>query len=487
MSRAQLTVLSRDEIESIRSATLDLVEEVGIVVREPRAMALLLEAGATRVDSGERVLLPAALVNEAVGKVPKTWTWHAREPKHSFRVGEGGRTRLGPGSAATHYVDSETGKRREPTADDGDRMVRLMDALELVDINYTPTMRSGGGLPALYHEVATLARDFQNTSKPPVGPSIDGIAAKAGLEVAAILAGGTEELRKRPMVAGYCDPVSPLIQDRMMTETLIEYAAMGQPVFITCLDLAGASSPSTLAGTLLQQNAEILSALLVAYLVNSSVPVIYGCVSGAMDMRMGSAALGGPEFGLLSVASVQLAHSYGLPCTAGGQSDSKLPDAQASLEKATTLLASVLAGADFVDLFYGSFEGYNATNLEQVVIDHDIAASVFRYARGIEVTDETLSYDLIRSVGAGGTFMRGKRALEHALEWSRREHHAPFVADRRSRFAWEKAGGKSLYEAAREKAQAILAAHEPAPLDPGLVRQMDAIVERIRRESAGRA
>lgn len=480
VGHARLSVLSGDELDAIHEGTLRILEEVGVLVREPRAMSLLLDAGATRVPATERVLLPPGLVRDSLGRVPKRWTWHAREAKHSFRVGDGGRTRLGPGSACTHIVDSETGLARAPTPEDGDRLVRLMDALEFVDINYTPTMRSGDQFPAVYYEVSTLVRDLQNTSKVPIGPSIDGMAARAGLDVARILAGGEEALRGRPMVAGYCDPIGPLVHDRMMTETLIEYAAQGQPVFVMCLDLAGGSSPATLAGTLVQQNAEILSAIVIAQLVNRGAPVIYGSVSGSLDMRVGNAALGGPEFGLLSIASVQLAHSYGLPCSVGAQSDSKVPDAQAAWEKATTLLASVLAGADFVDLYFGSFEGYNATSFEQVVIDHDIAGAVFRYAEGIEVTEETLSLDLIREVGAGGTYLRGAKSLHHAMEWSRKEHFLPSLADRSSRSAWEANGRRTILEAARGKAHKILASHEPVPLDPDLVREMEAVVRGLR-------
>lgn len=483
MGRASLSVLSHDEIQTIHEATLELLETVGVAVLEPRAMRMLIDAGASRGRESERVRIPAGLVREAVAKAPKSWTWHARESKHSFRVGDGGRTRLGPGSACTNFLDYETGAARTPKVDDAVNLVRLMDALEYVDINYTP-VEIETAAPPRYREVATCVRDLQNTSKPLVGPTFDGQMARDGIEIAKILVGSEEELRRRPTIAGYCDPVSPLVHDRKMTETVLEYAAMGQPVFMMCLDLAGASAPATLAGTLLQQNAEVLSGLVIAHLANPQAPVVYGCVSGAMDMRAGSAALGGPESGLLSLAAVQLAHFYGLPCSAGGQSDSKIHDAQASFEKATSLMASVLAGADFVDLFFGSFEGYNTTSLEQVVIDHDIAGFAFRYARGIEVSEETLSLDLIREIGPGGNFLKGKRPLEHAMRGSQRDHYTPFVIDRRARFSWENAGGKTILEAAHAKAMQILGEHRPAPLDPSLLKEMEAYLETVRRESS---
>lgn len=478
--RAQLAVLSQDEIESIHAATLELLERAGVRVRERRALQLLRDAGAADLADDGRIRIPESLVMEAVRAIPKRWTWHAREASKSFRVGEGGRTRLGPGSSCTVLVDYATGRARLPTEQDGDQLVRLMDALEFVDINYTPVSFGASSEAEGYREVATLVRDLQNTSKVMVGPSFDGTMARDGLEVASLLAGGEEALRKRPMIAGYCDPISPLTHDRMMTETLLEYASWGQPVFLMCLDLAGASSPARLAGTLVQQNAEILSGALIAYLVNRTAPVVYGCVSGTMDMRTGNAAVGGPEAGLLGVASVQLAHSYGLPCSALGQSDSKIHDIQAAAEKATTLLASMLAGADFVDLFFGSYRGFNATSPEQVIIDHEIAGYAHRYAKGIRVDEGSLSLPLIETVGPGGDFLKGPRALRDTMAGMREEWYLPSLFDREP-VQGEGTAPPSLLDAAHARVRDILAEHEPAPLDPGVLDGARRILDRIRR------
>ncbi len=482
VTRSPLTVLSSNEVETLTGATFQLLESTGVLVREPRARRLLVEAGAIGTAGEDRVRIPESLLREALAGVPRSWTWYARDPARNIRVGDGGRTRLGPGSSCTNVWDFETQRVRPPSLQDATDMVRLMDALDLVDINFTPVNKETDDLPARWHESEALVRDLTNSGKPPVGPSYDGTMARDGLAIAAVLAGGNEELRKHPMVAGYCDPVSPLVHDRTMTETLIEYASMGQPVFVTALDLAGGSAPATLAGTLLQQNAEVLSGILIAHLVNPVAPVIYGSVSGIMDMKSGTAAVGGPEFSLLSVASVQLAHRFGIPCSVGGQSDSKLPDAQAAIEKATTLFASTMAGADFVDLFYGSFEGFNATCLEQIVIDHDIAASVFRFRDGITMDPEHLGLDLLQNVGPGGNFLQNRAALTHTRRWMMTEHYFPVVADRRSRFAWEKAGSPSMLDRAHQRARKLLEEHHGLPMDPTMASGMDAVLQRIRQE-----
>lgn len=482
--RSQLAVLSRDEIEAIHAATLELLDRVGVAVREPRALRLLENAGAVRESETERVRIPEGLLKEAIGSVPKRWTWFAREGAHDLRVGEGGRTYLGPGSSCTRIIDFASGRAREPTQKDGDELVRLMDALELVDINYTPVSYGARDETPRYHESSTLVRDLQNTSKVGVGPSYNGTMARDGLRIAAVLAGGEDALRRRPMVAGYCDPVSPLTHDRMMTETLIEYAAMGQPVFVMCLDLAGASAPASLAGTLVQQNAEVLSGILIASLVNRDAPVVYGSVSGVMDMKAGSAAVGGPEFGLLSAASVQLSHFYGIPCSSGGQSDARVHGIQASIEKGTTLLASILAGADFVDLYFGSYEGFNATSPEQVLIDHEIAGYANRYAQGIEVDPASLSLDLMEAVGPGGSYLKNPRALRDTMAMMGREWYLPALFDRRTPDGPDRPE-EDLLQMAHEAVARILREHEPTPLDPGLLKEMKVILEAIRKEENG--
>ncbi len=480
--RSKLVVLSTDEIEAIHSATLELLQHAGVRVLEPRAVRALTAAGATQCDASGRVQIPEALLMEGVRGIPKRWTWYARESAKNLSVGDGRRTLLGPGSACTRIVDFATGQVREPTEKDGDELVRLMDALEFVDINYTPVSFGVSNDSPGLREVATFVRDLQNTSKPMVGPSYNGSMARDALEIAKLLAGGEETLRKHPMIAGYCDPIGPLIHDRAMTETLIEYAKFGQPVFLMCLDLAGASAPARLAGTLVQQNAELLSGALLCHLVNPAAPVIYGSVSGTLDMRTGNAVVGGPEAGLLSAASMQLAHSYGLPCSGLGQSDAKIHDIQAAVEKGLTLLASVLAGADFVDLFFGSYQGFNATSPEQVIIDHEIAGYVHRYAAGIQVDSASLSSELLDAVGPGGDFLRDPRSLRETMAEFRANWYMPSLFDRGP------SGGASqqdLLGAAHTRAAGILEEHRPAPLDAELLAGAQTVLDRIRKRETG--
>ena len=248
------------------------------------------------------------------------------------------------------------------------------------------------------------------------------------------------------------------------------------------LDLAPAA-PADL-GTRVRAAEQQLSGILIASLVNRDAPVVYGSVSGVMDMKAGSAAVGGPEFGLLSAASVQLSHFYGIPCSSGGQSDARVHGIQASIEKGTTLLASILAGADFVDLYFGSYEGFNATSPEQVLIDHEIAGYANRYAQGIEVDSASLSLDLMEAVGPGGSYLKNPRALRDTMAMMGREWYLPALFDRRTPDGPDRPE-EDLLQMAHEAVARILREHEPTPLDPGLLKEMKVILEAIRKEENG--
>jgi trimethylamine--corrinoid protein Co-methyltransferase len=479
LKRNRLNILSNDEVCNIHIATLEVLERTGVIVREKKALKLLDQAGAIVDYKKNLVKIPDYLVKEAVAKTPKSFTWHARNPKNNIRIG-GEPTKFGPGSDCVNIIDLETGECRIPTKRDAEQQVRLIDALENISINYPPASLSD--VPEQVADIYSVAIVMKNSSKCTIGNSYGKSSAHDSIRIAAALVGGEEELRKKPTIAGYIDPVSPLVHDKGMIEALMEYASYGQLIFMTVMALAGATGPATLAGVLVQQNAEILSGLLIAHLVNPHAPVIYGNVSCPMNMRTGVSSTGSPEVGLLGAAFAQIARYYGIPCGVGAQSNAKVPDAQASYEKMTSLMMAMMAGADLIDLFAGSMESYRTASYEQLVIDNELAGMALRCAEGIEVNDETMAKDVIDRVGPGGHYLADK----HTLEWFKKEHYRPMISDRKTRADWEKSGSKDIREEARNRAKEILASHEPEPIDPTIWREIELILKDIeKRELKG--
>lgn len=243
--------------------------------------------------------------------------------------------------------------------------------------------------------------------------------------------------------------------------------------------MAGATGPATLTGLLTQQNAEVLSGIVISQLVNLGTPVMYGNVSSIMDIKTGIIALGAIEAGLINLAWAQMSRYYGIPCRGtAGNTDSKISDVQSGYEKALGLLLVALGGTDFVFDAAGSVNSSLAFSYEQMVIDSEILGMVLRAIEGIEVSKGTLAVDLIGEAGPGGHYLSKK----HTLEWFRKEHFIPKISDRNPREKWENAGSKDLRVVARERVKDILDSHQPESLDDDVREELEKIVKEVQKK-----
>jgi len=475
----QLRILTSDELYEIHLATLEILERIGVKVLEHKALRMLGEAGAL-VDVKEKIArIPEYLIEEAVKKAPSGFTLFGRGHGYKLRL-EDKRVNFSMQGTSVHVLDLETGKRRASTLKDSENFCRLADALENIHHASAGVVRARD-VPENVAHVYQLFAGFRNTTKTLDGETYGQAVAMDGIRMASVVAGGEEELKKRPLLLGFHNPVSPLQHSEMLTEGLMLYAKYRQPVLIAPEAQAGATAPVSLAGLLAQQNAEILSGILIAELANPGAPVLYGTVSTIMDMKTGNLAYGAIEAGLINVVTAQLAHYYGLPSRGtGGGTESKIPDIQAGFEKAMTLMMAALAGINFIYCAAGSLESTLTASYEQAVIDNEICGMVSRALRGIEISDGTLAIDIIEDVGPGGHYL----AQRHTLEYFRKEHYLPIIINREKRERWERAGSKDLWEVAREEAKRILKEHQPEPLDRGIEEELQKIVKDVeKRES----
>jgi trimethylamine--corrinoid protein Co-methyltransferase len=240
---------------------------------------------------------------------------------------------------------------------------------------------------------------------------------------------------------------------------------------------AGATGPVTLAGTLAQENAENLAAIVITQVLRPGTPVLYGGIPHIMDMRTATISFGSPEQGLMAVAMAQIAKSYGLPVYINtGLADSKLVDAQSAFEKGLTFLLGALAGGDLI-AHLGIAGADQGASLPQLVVDNEMAAYVKRVLRGLNVNDADLAVDVIKEVGHTGLHL----AHPHTVANFRRELWIPTLWDRRDWDSWLVAGGKSMAERAAERVEQILREHEPEPIDEALAREIDNIVKSAER------
>ncbi len=475
-----LTILDKDQISKIHISTLEVLENVGVRVYAPAAVSLLKDAGAI-VEEKHLVKMPPHLVEEAVRKAPKSFTLYARNPKHNVKI-ELEKVYFGPMIGRINVIDLDTGDKRKTTLEDVANLTKIASALEHYKLPHSGVMMPHiEGIPdEVVHAHAYLA-SVKNSEKVVKGTGRDKVKARDCIRMASVLAGcDVEELGKKPNIFTTCNPVSPLQHQEDQTEGLIEYARCGMPVDVTAEVQAGATSPVTLAGSLVVQNAEVLSGIAIAQLVNPGTPVFYGTASTIMDMRTGIIAKGAVEAGLFNVATAQLAQYYGIPCRGtAADTESKVLDIQAGYEKTITLLMAAMAGVNYI-WYPGTLEYALSVSYESLVIDHEICGMVYRALEGVDVNAETLATKLIEKVGPGGQFLGQRHTIDH-LET---EHYIPKLSDRRSRADWEAAGAKELREVAREETRRILREYRPMPLEKDVEAELERIVKEIgRRET----
>jgi trimethylamine--corrinoid protein Co-methyltransferase len=263
--------------------------------------------------------------------------------------------------------------------------------------------------------------------------------------------------------------VSPLHLDTGVTDILIEWCRHGLPVVLSSAPMAGSTSPVTLAGTLVQLNAEQLSGIVLTQLVRPGTPVLAGYIPGVADMRTGGYLGGAVEFGMMQAAAAQLAHFYQVPIyCSGGMTDSKLPDAQAGYEKMATLLLAAMGGCNYIHHAFGMVTNMSVASLEQAVIDDEMVGMAMRVLRGIEVTEDSMAVEAIHRVEPGGHYLMDA----HTVQFMRSELFYPPLADRQNRAMWRGAGKQDTRARAIARVEKLLQEHQA----PGLPSEVDAAV-----------
>jgi trimethylamine--corrinoid protein Co-methyltransferase len=291
----------------------------------------------------------------------------------------------------------------------------------------------------------------------------------------ALVMGGRQQIEDQHPFITIVSIHSPLATAHIQLEGLMILAEYGQPALMSPEAMAGTTAPVTLAGLLVQHNAEIIAHIVMAQVVNAGAPVMYGTVSTIAEMKRGTVALGSVETGIITAASAQLAHFYDIPCRAvAGATEAKTLDIQCGIEREQSMIQAALGGANYITCV-GTIESTTAGAHELAVIDNEIIGMVERMSRGIEVTDHNLALDVIRRVGPAGNYLME----EHTQMNFRKEHFIPRMSDRDAREIWEKSGRREMLQNARDEAQRILAQHEPRTLDPALEKELDRFVEHV--------
>jgi len=471
MSGFSLNTFTAEQLDLIHFASLEILREVGVKVEMPEAVEIFAAAGCRVEKHGEDAIvkIPSHVVEDCLRWAPRSIVFYGRDSRDDYAV-DGKRTGASPFGENVQVIDRVSRQVRKSVKLDLAQATQLCDYYNQVPM-VERCMCSGDQVPG-----AQVLHNFQamvgSTSKHLLLSWGTEETAKKILEMGYAVAGGREAFEKRPFVTAFVCPTSPLVLVKQCCEGTITAARGGAAVAIIPMALSGATAPATLGGTLVQHNAEVLSTLVLAQLTRKGTPTMYCTCSTIMDLRFAMAAVGAPEWGMLSAALARVAQYYKLPFWGnGGQSDSKLVDAQAGYEAAMTMLLTTLSGAN-ITYGAGCLESGLTFDFAKFVLDMEAFTRVQKMVAGIDLSDEALALDIIKEVGPGGEFMTHPHTYQHMKEMSQAK-----VFDRRNRQTWQElSGGLDATERAYAEADRVLAEHKPMPLPEGAMTAMDGII-----------
>jgi trimethylamine--corrinoid protein Co-methyltransferase len=465
----QFRKLSHDQVERLHHASLEILDRTGVCLYEDDCLDLLKKAG-VKVTEGNRARIPPGLVEWALSIAPKRVVLCDRNGSRVMPL-ERNNVFFGPGSDCPYVLDHRSGERRQGTLQDIVEAIHVCDALPNIDFLMSICIASDidQGTADRYQMRAML----MNSTKPILFVTTEFEGCVDVVEMAEVVAGGEEELRRNPLGALYINVTSPLRHNQEALQKLMFMAEKGLPTTYTPVVLRGMSGPVTAAGAIALANAGELAGLVLAQLKREGTPVILtGGVNDMADMRTMTDVYAAPEN---RVMLVELAHYYGLPIFGlAGASDSKIPDEQAAAEAAFSLILETLCGAQMVH-DVGYLEGGRLNSVEQIVICDELINYVKRFMTGLEISEETLALDIIDVVGPHGDFLGTKHTRRHfKKDWY------PTLFDRTNYDNWIVGGGETLLQRARARVDEILESHVPEPLPADVQKQIDAIANRAR-------
>ena len=472
------SLLTEHQIHWIHESSLRILERVGVEIPHPEVLARFADSGA-QVDFGnKRVKIPVDLVSRSLQQAGKQFTLYGRDLARRADFGQGKRLYNSSGGQA-FWADSVGGERRETTLADVAIAASFGDGLKY--IHMVGAMADPPEIPGNYRPVEVMANLIKNTTKPIHFWFNNRGAAKYIAEIVVALRGDHEKAAQFPLCYPFLEPISPLRFPFEGIDILFETSRLNMPTPVGPMAQMGLSAPATIAGTLAQENAEILAGICLTQLIRPGLPVMYGGICHAFDMSTTQLIFGGPEQAILGVAMTQMGRHYGLPVYVNaGLTDSKGPDAQAGLEAAATLVLAASAGADI----YGhmGISGVDqAASLDVLVLQHEVISFVESVMREIEFNESTLGLDEISTVAATGTTFLDR---EHTLKHFRRELWVPAILDRQYYQDWFEDGALSTEERCEQRKLEILDTHKPVPVAEDLANELDIIVNAAKRELA---
>jgi len=469
--KLKLEVLTPEEVRKIHDATLWIIEKVGVRFPSEHALDIWEQYGA-QVDRETKVVkAKAELIESALKTCPPAYPLAARDPQQDLSL-DGNHVYVGTDGCGVEVIDIETGQRRTSRLQDVADIARIADATEEIAFHWVPV--SAQDTPVATRGLHEIKAIWANSTKHVQTESIyKAREAQAAIEMAALIVGGKEALRKRPVLSLMQCTAPPLGQDGGSLDAALLAAEAGIPTGFMTMAACLTTGPATMAGNLAVGNAEVISGTALLQLAHPGAPVFYAAAQTASDLRSGAYTGGGPEDFLFGAATNVLSDFYDIPLSMGSfATGAKEPNWQAGIENSLSTFMASIVMSDML-LGVGFLHGSRVWSFAQMMMDCEIFSIVHKTIQGIVVNDETLALDTIAAVGPCGNFLTQKHTRQHM-----RDLFLPQFMDRRPYNEWE-AKKDDARDWALAKARRILAEHHPEPLDPKISQEMDRIIASV--------
>ncbi len=465
-----LEVLSQDHLETIHRTSLNVLRDTGIKFLSDDARNILRSHGADVDEPDQMVRFDPDLVESLLTRTTGSFTIKARNRDRSVLMGDNS-LNFGTVGGPSFVTDLDRG-RRAGTIEDLHNFLKVAAELEIFHFCGASPIEPID-LPAASRHLDKYYASITIHDRLWTPSMLGGFRAADALEMTAIAHGiSYGQLADETVIMGNINVNSPRQVDGPMAEAMIEFARVGQGVIVTPFTLLGAMAPTTMAGALVQQNAEALACIALIQAVNPGSPVVYGTFSSNVDMRTGAPAFGTPEYVRTTLASGQLARRYGLPLRSSGANASNAPDAQAAYETSMSIWSSLLGYANMLHQGGGWLEGGLTASFEKLIIDAEMLQMFAELLKPMEVSEDTLAEQAIADIPPGGHFF----GSAHTMERYEDIFYSPLLSDWRNFETWNDDGGLTASRRANRIWKTLLDEYQPAPIDPATVEQLDAYV-----------
>jgi trimethylamine--corrinoid protein Co-methyltransferase len=465
--------MTPEQVERIDAASMDILENTGVMFRDPIALDDWRGAGAKVV--GEMVYLDRGLVRDLIATIPETFTYHARNPANSLPFG-GDHAIFVPMTGAPYLRDLDD-VRRNPTLDDLANFHKLSHMLPALHSTAHHIVEPYDH-PVSQRHLRITYSSMKHSDKTFMGMTTSPKNAEDVMEMCAILFGGAF-MESHPVVTGNCNGNSPLVWDETMLGAMRAFCRRNQPVLCSPFVLGGANTPASVPATVAQLNAEALSALAYTQVIRRGCPAIYGHYLSTVSMRSGAPMAGTPEISLMNFMIGQMARFYRVPWrTSNTLGGAKTFDAQAGYESAMTMNAVLMAGANYIWHSAGWNEAGMHCSTAKFIVDAEMCAMGYRMAEGIDWTDFDAALAAIPDVGPGGHYLGHPHTLDHF----QKAFFMPEMFDNNSIEQWQAEGSVEITERALIRARQLLNEYEEPKLDQGVDEALRDYIARRERE-----